>query len=40
MAQMSGLVELLITLLLSCIDNIVMVDNATLTHIQNCVQDS
>lgn len=40
MARINDLIELLNTLLLSSIDNIVMVDKSTLTHIQNHVQES
>ena len=40
MAWINELVELLNTLLLSSIDNIVIVDKATLTHIRNCVQEA
>ena len=38
MARINGLVELLNTLFLSFINNTVMVDKTTLTHIQNCIQ--
>ena len=40
MAQINGLVELLNTLLLSSIENILMANKTTLTHIRNCVQGS
>ena len=40
MARLNNLVELLNTPQSSSVDNIVIVDKTTLTHIQNCVQDS
>ena len=40
MTQINGLVELLNTLLLSFVDNTVMVDKTTLIHIRICLQDS
>ena len=40
MAHINDLVELLNTLLLFAIENIVMVEKTTLTHIRNCVQES
>ena len=40
MARLNGLVELLNTLLLYYIDNNVMIDKTTLTHIRNCVKES
>ena len=40
MARINDLVELLNTLLLSIIDNTIMVDKNNLTHIRNCIQDS
>lgn len=40
MAQINDLVELLNSLLIFVVNNTVMVDKTTLTHILNCVQDS
>ena len=40
MAQINDLIELQNTIPLSSVNNTVIVDKATLTHIRNCVQDS
>ena len=40
MAQINDMVELLNNLLVSSVDNTMMVDKSTLTHIRNCVQES